>query len=79
MNAKPDIGYHPARVLIVDDERHNRELLEVMLAPEGLLLQTAASSEEALAPVAKQPPDLILLDMIGQLLGQPELPIAQPQ
>ena len=26
---------HPARILIVDDERHNRQLLEVMLAPEG--------------------------------------------
>ena len=59
-----DIGYHPARVLIVDDERHNRDLLEVMLAPEGLLLQTAASGEEALAKVAQEPPDLILLDIM---------------
>jgi PAS domain S-box-containing protein len=58
------IGYHPARVLIVDDERHNRQLLEVMLAPEGLLIQTAASGEEALAIVARHPPDLILLDIM---------------
>ena len=64
MSPIPDIGYHPARVLIVDDERHNRELLEVMLTPEGLLLQTAASGEEALAMVAQQPPDLILLDIM---------------
>jgi two-component system cell cycle sensor histidine kinase/response regulator CckA len=64
MNPIPDIGYHPARVLIVDDERYNRELLEVMLTPEGLLLQTAASGKEALAMVAQQPPDLILLDVM---------------
>jgi PAS domain S-box-containing protein len=64
MSPRPDIGYHPARILIVDDERHNRQLLEVMLAPEGFLLVTAASGEEALAVVAEQPPDLILLDIM---------------
>ena len=64
MSPIPDIGYHPARVLIVDDERHNRELLEVMLTPEGLLLELAATGEEALAMVAQQPPDLILLDIM---------------
>ena len=64
MTPRSDIGYHPARVLIVDDDRHNRQLLEVMLAPEGLLLQTAANGEGALAIVAQQPPDLILLDVM---------------
>ena len=62
MNPRPDKFDHPARILIVDDERQNRQLLEVMLAPEGFLLLTAASGEEALAMVAQQPPDLILLD-----------------
>ena len=64
MNPQPDVADHPARILIVDDERHNRQLLEVMLAPEGFLLLTAASGEEALAMVAQQPPDLILLDVM---------------
>lgn len=64
MNPRPDIAYHQARILIVDDERHYRQLLEVMLAPEGFLLLTAASGEEALAMVAQQPPDLILLDIM---------------
>jgi PAS domain S-box-containing protein len=64
MNPRPAIGHHQARVLIVDDERHNRQLLEVMLAPEGFVLLTAASGEEALAIVAQQPPDLILLDIM---------------
>jgi CheY-like chemotaxis protein len=64
MNPTPDITGHPARVLIVDDERNNRALLEAMLTPEGYLLQTAASGEEAVAIVAQQPPDLILLDIM---------------
>jgi two-component system, sensor histidine kinase and response regulator len=64
MNPSPDITDHPARVLIVDDERHNRQLLEVMLKPEGFLLESAASGEEALAMVAQHPPDLILLDIM---------------
>jgi PAS domain S-box-containing protein len=64
MKRGPDIADHPARVLIVDDERHNRELLEIMLAPEGFLLQIAVSGEEALARVAEQPPDLVLIDVM---------------
>jgi DNA-binding response OmpR family regulator len=48
----------------VDDEVQNRELLTVMLAAEGYVLQTAASGKEALAIVAQQPPDLVLLDIM---------------
>ena len=64
MNPSPGVADHPARVLIVDDERHNRQLLEVMLTSQGYHLVTAASGEEALAIVAQQPPDLILLDIV---------------
>jgi PAS domain S-box-containing protein len=64
MSPTPDVADHPARILIVDDERHNRQLLEIMLAPEGFHLLTAASGAEALALVAQQPPDLILLDIM---------------
>jgi PAS domain S-box-containing protein len=60
----PDIADRRPRILIVDDERHNRDLLEVMLAPEGYLIQTAAGGEEAVAIVAQEPPDLILLDIM---------------
>ena len=60
----PDPADEPACVLIVDDERHNRELLEIMLKPEGFVLLSAASGEEALALIARQPPDLILLDVM---------------
>ena len=64
MNPYPDIADHTGRILIVDDERHQRVLLEVMLVREGYRLQTAASGEEALAMVALEPPDLILLDVM---------------
>ena len=60
----PHTADEPARILIVDDERHNRQLLEVMLLAEGFQLLTASSGEEALAMVAGQPPDLILLDVM---------------
>jgi CheY-like chemotaxis protein len=63
MNRIPDLAY-PARILIVDDERQNRQLLEVMLGPEGFHIQTAASGEEALFLVRERPPDLILLDVM---------------
>jgi signal transduction histidine kinase len=54
----------PPRVLIVDDERRNSELLKVLLAPEGYTLLTASSGEDALALLADQLPDLILLDVM---------------
>lgn len=52
------------RILIVDDERKNRQLLEVMLAGEGYQFRLAKSGEEALVMVASQRPDLILLDVM---------------
>lgn len=53
-----------ATVLIVDDESRNRDLLKVMLAPEGVELVSASDGVEALAMVASRPPDLILLDVM---------------
>ncbi len=64
MSPRPDVTDHTARVLIVDDEPRNRQLLEVMLSSEGLLFSTATNGEEALARVAEEPPDLVLLDVM---------------
>ena len=52
------------RILIVDDERNNRKLLEVMLLAEGYILLTAETGEEALAIAAEHLPDLMLLDIM---------------
>ena len=64
MKLEPGSAGYRLRILIVDDERQNRDLMEVMLLPEGFLLRTAASGAEALALVAEEPPDLILLDIM---------------
>jgi putative two-component system response regulator len=53
-----------ATVLIVDDQVSNLKLFEVLIKAKGHLTQTASNGETALAMVAKQPPDLILLDVI---------------
>lgn len=54
----------PARVLLVDDEQRNRMLLEIMLEPEGYALSTARSGDEALAMIARDLPDLVVLDVM---------------
>ena len=64
MTTDPNPAAPPARILIVDDERLNRQLLEVMLEPEGYHFLTAVGGEEALAIVAQQLPDLVLLDVM---------------
>jgi CheY-like chemotaxis protein len=52
------------RVLIVDDERKNRDLLEVMLGGQGYELATVTCGEDALARIAERVPDVILLDVM---------------
>lgn len=54
----------PAHLLIVDDDRINRQLLEIMLEPEGYRLAVATTGDEALAMVARDAPDLVLLDVM---------------
>jgi CheY-like chemotaxis protein len=54
----------PPRVLIVDDNATNRDILAVRLATQGYDLHQAADGEEALAAAHKLLPDLILLDVM---------------
>jgi DNA-binding response OmpR family regulator len=51
------------RILVVDDEEEIRDLAASVLAGAGLEVATAASGEEALARLAGQPFDLVLLDI----------------
>lgn len=51
------------RILIVDDEWSNREMLSAYLKRAGYHVEEANSGEQALEQVAKQAPALIMLDV----------------
>jgi two-component system alkaline phosphatase synthesis response regulator PhoP len=52
------------RVLVVDDERDIRELLQYNLSKEGFAVTTVATGEDALAAARHRRPDLVLLDLM---------------
>jgi adenylate cyclase len=54
----------PARVLVVDDTPANVKLLVDVLTVQGYAASAATSGEEALAAIAANPPDLVLLDIM---------------
>lgn len=51
------------RILIVDDDREQRELLAEVLAAQGYRTEGLASGPEALGRARGDPPDLIVLDV----------------
>jgi len=53
-----------SRVLIVDDNAQNRELLTAYLESIPVQVRTAADGIDALEQVASEAPDLILLDIM---------------
>ena len=54
----------PATILIVDDQEQNRQLIQALLVAQHYVTRTAANGEEALASIADDPPDLILLEVM---------------
>jgi two-component system, OmpR family, response regulator len=52
------------RVLVVDDERNIRELVQVALKFHGCAVSTAATGSEAISQAATATPDLIVLDVM---------------
>ena len=61
----------PPTILIVDDDGPNRRLLEALMGPQGYATRTADGGSRALASIADDPPDLILLDdLMPGLTGQ---------
>jgi adenylate cyclase len=56
--------HDPPRILIVDDNEVNRDILDARLRTHGYDLLQAGDGEEALAVARAQLPDLILLDVM---------------
>jgi len=52
-----------ARILVVDDEPKNRELIRDTLEVRGYAIEEADSGTEALVCIAAAPPDVVLLDV----------------
>jgi two-component system cell cycle response regulator DivK len=51
------------RILVVEDQEDNMKILRDMLLAAGYEIMEAVNGEEGLAVVAKQRPDLILMDI----------------
>ena len=54
----------PASILVVDDSPINQRILQNLLAKEGYTVRVADHGKAALALVAEEQPDLILLDIL---------------
>ncbi len=52
------------RILLVDDDLNISRLVQLYLEKEGFEVQTAARGDDALSSFRRQPPDLMLLDVM---------------
>lgn len=52
-----------ASILVVDDERANRELLKAVLTYDGHVVFEAEDGERGLDVLAEQGPDLVIVDL----------------
>ncbi len=52
------------RVLIADDDKHTRELMEAFLANEGFSVRSFSNGYDLLAQVEKETPCLVILDVM---------------
>jgi two-component system cell cycle response regulator DivK len=57
------------RILVVEDQPDNRQIIRDMLAPTDYEISEAENGEETLAAIAKQRPDLIPTADHGRLHG----------
>ena len=60
-------------VLVVDDEEDLLELVRYNLTKEGYRVSCAATGDEALKAVRRQPPDLIVLDLMLPMIDGLEI------
>jgi DNA-binding response OmpR family regulator len=59
----PDARRPTHRILVVDDDRRVRELLEVALSAHGFAVITASDGDEAIKRALGERPDLVVLDV----------------
>ncbi|MGC9357962.1 MAG: response regulator, partial [Anaerolineae bacterium] len=64
MDSEIGVEGNKESILVVDDLRGNRQLLSMLLSPEGYRVYTAENGKQALEIVQDQPLDLILLDIM---------------
>ncbi|HMD88659.1 MAG TPA: response regulator, partial [Anaerolineaceae bacterium] len=57
-----------ARILVIDDERPIRRLLKTALTAHGYVVEEASTGLVGLTAIAKNHPDLVILD-----LGLPDI------
>ena len=55
---------HPARILLVDDDRGIQRTVGPLLSSRGFDVEIAGSGAEALKAISARPPDLVLLDLM---------------
>lgn len=53
----------PARILVIEDHRDTRELLEMLLRTEGYEVTLAADGEDGIAAYRRQQADVVLVDI----------------
>jgi DNA-binding response OmpR family regulator len=53
-----------SRILVVDDDARLVHIVAMYLGIEGYEVATAENGEEGLAEIARQPPDLVILDIM---------------
>lgn len=63
VDSRPGVA-RSGHILVVDDDAGNREILARRLEHEGYAVQSAVHGEDALAHLAMEPVDLILLDVM---------------
>ena len=56
--------HNPPRILVVDDNETNRDIIVTRLSAHGYETLQAADGEQALAAVSEHRPDLVLLDVM---------------
>lgn len=62
--APPLAAWRQVRLLVVDDDPHVVDLVRQLLEDEAYQIQSAADGQAALQAISRQPPDIILLDLL---------------